>query len=102
MDKKEYRTGDVSKMLGIHDNTVRTYADRYSDRLSKHATAAKRKYTHDDVLVLATVAELRDTGISFEAIQGILDNGQLVESVPELTIINPISDVIMRHGFEQG
>lgn len=84
MDTQYEKTGDVSKRLDIHSNTVRNYADRFSEFMSDKATGAKRKFTHDDILILATITEFRERGQSWDDIKEALSNGQRVESIPTL------------------
>jgi len=78
------KTGVVAKRLNIHPNTVRNYADRYGDLLSKDATGRKRTFNYDDLLILATISEFRDSGMEWEQIRVALEQGQRVDSVPEL------------------
>jgi DNA-binding transcriptional MerR regulator len=78
------KTGVVAKRLNIHPNTVRNYADRYGDLLSKDATGRKRTFNYDDLLILATISEFRDSGMEWEQIRVALEQGQRVASVPEL------------------
>ena len=76
------KTGVVAKRLNIHPNTVRNYADRYGDLLSKDATGRKRTFNYDDLLILATISEFRDSGMEWEQIRVALEQGQRVASVP--------------------
>lgn len=78
------KTGVVAKRLNIHPNTVRNYADKYSDLLSSDATGRKRTFNYDDLLILATVSEFRDRGMEWEQIRVALEAGQRVGFVPEL------------------
>jgi DNA-binding transcriptional MerR regulator len=60
-----YSVKQVSKAIGKHPNTVRGWTDRYADHLSDHASPAEgqeRRYTDEDVEVLAAVAYFTDQG----------------------------------------
>lgn len=83
-DKQEYKTGELARALKVNPNTIRSWADIASDLLSPRATAAKRTYTLDDGLILATIGELRSQGLSFEAIRDAIANGQRIESMPHV------------------
>lgn len=83
--KTDYeKTGDVARRISIHPNTVRNYADKFSEFMSDTATSSKRKFTHEDILVLATIAEFRERGQEWHDIETALRNGQRVETVPAL------------------
>lgn len=80
------KTGDISTRLGVHPNTLRTWAETYSEFLSDKASgtrpAAKRRYSEVDALTLATIAQLREQGLGHEQIVEALRNGRRVESLP--------------------
>lgn len=78
------KTGDLAERLNTHPNTIRAWAREYSDFLSDKANAARRSYSEDDALVIATVANLRESGLLHEQIEQSLQNGTRVNSVPEL------------------
>jgi DNA-binding transcriptional MerR regulator len=78
------KTGIVAKRLNLHPNTVRNYADKFGDLLSKEATSRKRTFTYDDILILATVSEFRERGMEWEQIHAAIAQGQRVDFVPEL------------------
>ena len=74
---EEYKTGKVAAWVQPtqHENTIRTWSEKFASYLSKHANASRRRYTHDDVRVLATVAKYRQDGLSFDAIETALKDG---------------------------
>lgn len=76
------KTGDVARRLQIHENTVRAWADQYSQFFSPGAVASKRKYSEDDIRVLATILEMRDAGIKPADITEALQNGRRVDVIP--------------------
>ena len=60
-----YSVKQVSKAIGKHPNTVRSWTDRYADHLSPLANPAEgeeRRYADEDVEVLAAVAYFADQG----------------------------------------
>lgn len=81
------KTGDISTRLGVHPNTLRTWAETYTEFLSDKASgtrpAAKRRYSEEDARTLATIAQLREQGLSHEQIVETLRNGQRVEVLPD-------------------
>lgn len=84
----EYNTAQIAARLNVHDNTIRDWTRRYGDMLSERANMPKRKYTPDDLLILATIAHYRDRGISFESISDMLTEGTRIEAdkiPPEIT-----------------
>lgn len=77
-----FKTGDLAKRLSLHPNTVRTWADEFSEFVSPGAVAAKRKFTADDALVLTTIAQLRSENLAFEEIRKALSNGRRADGLP--------------------
>jgi DNA-binding transcriptional MerR regulator len=79
-------TGEVTKRLGVHANTIRLWADEYSRFLSPGALGQspnnRREYTDDDLRVLATIHEKRSKGLPHDQIEGILLTGQRVDTLP--------------------
>lgn len=80
----EYKTGPVAKALKVHENTIRDWSDKYQDLLSPRATSGRRKFTPDDLLLLATINDLRDKGLSFDAIRDALEAGQRIDKAPDV------------------
>jgi DNA-binding transcriptional MerR regulator len=84
---EEYKTGKVAAWVqpSQHENTIRTWSEKFAPYLSKNANATRRRYTHDDVRVLATVAKYRQEGLSFEAIETALKDGHRLadEEMPQ-------------------
>ena len=71
--------GSVAKRLDVTTQTVRGWADEYSDFLSSDATPAKgstRSFNDDDLKVLVLVASMRADGESFDSIRLALANGR--------------------------
>lgn len=81
---QEFKSGEIARALNVNPNTIRSWADTYGEFLSNRATAAKRTYTPDDFLVLSTIAELRKSGLSFDAIRDALRNGQRIDTPPDV------------------
>jgi DNA-binding transcriptional MerR regulator len=74
----EYKTGKVAAWVKPpqHENTIRTWSGKYADYLSKNANAARRRYSFEDIRVLATIADYRQQGLSFDAIEQALKEGK--------------------------
>lgn len=77
-----YKAGDIARRLDIHPNTVRRWADEYSAHFSASAAGNRRRFTEDDLRVLATIASYRDQGISPAEVGRMLAAGQRVDKIP--------------------
>lgn len=82
------KTGELSKRLNVHPNTIRLWCAEYMSYLSpaikQRSSKGNRELSEGDALVLATVAELRNKGYLHHQIIEALDNGQRVEALPEV------------------
>jgi DNA-binding transcriptional MerR regulator len=82
------KAGEVSKRLKVHANTIRNWADEYSTFMSPDALGkspgGKRRFTEDDLRILATVAELRNQGIGSDKIRDALASGRRADIIPPL------------------
>lgn len=82
------KAGEAAKRLKVHANTIRNWADEYSAYMSPEALGqspgGKRRFTEDDLRILATVAELRGQGIGAEKIREALGNGRRTDVIPPL------------------
>jgi DNA-binding transcriptional MerR regulator len=79
-------TGELARRLGVHINTIRLWTGEYAPYLSESAIGkgrTRRNLSDRDALILATVAELRNQGLTHERVVEALDAGRLVESLPE-------------------
>ena len=75
----------VANRLGLSSTTIRNYSHLWADYLSPSANpqaGQPRVYTEDDLAVLTTVAAMRDSQVSTEAIRAALDAGQRLEPAP--------------------
>jgi DNA-binding transcriptional MerR regulator len=89
MTEELYGTTHVSLWIKQHDNTVRGWCRTFAAYLSPDANAGRRRFTREDVRVLATVASLRSKGISLEAIEDVLKQGKLLDDSEMPTEPNP-------------
>lgn len=84
-----HKAGDLGKRLGVHPNTLRNWSDsdEYQPFLSAsakgRAPGAKRRFTDQDAVVLATIAHHRNEGLRSDQIIKILESGQHT-ALPEL------------------
>ncbi len=79
-------TGELARILRVHVNTIRLWADEYHAYLSDTAVGrggARRVLTDRDAIVLATVAQLRSDGLNHQQVVEALDAGRLVEHLPD-------------------
>lgn len=80
------QTGEIAERLGVSDNTIRNWSREYANYLSEKGAGlrpgATRAFTQDDVIVLATIAEYRDSGLTHEQISDLLDEGKRTALIP--------------------
>lgn len=80
------KTGEIAERLGVSDNTIRNWSRDYANYLSDQGAGlqpgATREFTQDDVIVLATIAEYRDSGLTHEQISDLLDEGKRTALIP--------------------
>ena len=83
-----HRAGELAKRLDVHPNTIRSWSDDFESLLSQgaigRAPGAKRRFTDDDALILATIADMRNDGIGFDDIRAAIENGKRVDVLPAL------------------
>ncbi len=63
-DRPVYSIGAVSKMLGIHPATLRTWQDRYGVVVPERSTGGHRLYTRDQVQQLRFLIDQISAGLS--------------------------------------
>jgi len=76
------KIGETATLLGVSDNTVRNWVSEFEDFFSPNARKERgrqRTFTEADVLVLATIATLRNDALEFSEIQKRLNAGFRVE-----------------------
>ncbi len=78
------KAGEIGKRLNINPNTARGWADQYARFMSDGATARKRDFSEQDLLVLGTIQRLRAQGKPHFEIVAALDAGELIDHVPPL------------------
>lgn len=90
------KTGELSKRLDVAPSTIRFWASEYSSYLSESAIGlgkgASRVFSERDVKVLATVAQMRNQGLTHEQIVEALDGDRFVEQVPS----SPVRDEVIQ------
>jgi DNA-binding transcriptional MerR regulator len=63
----------VADRLGKHDNTIRKWAQQFSDHLSPAPSKGEHRiFTDDDLRIFAFISRLSDTGMRYEEIQDAL------------------------------
>jgi len=78
------KTGDLAKLFGVSDTTIRSWVREFSDFFSKSHTK-QRTYTDEDVQVLATVAKYSHAGYQLSHIRERLEAGERVENPGEVS-----------------
>lgn len=83
-----HKAGELAKRFDVHSNTIRGWSDDFEEFMTPNAVGrspgAKRRFTHADALVLATIADMRNDGISFDDIRAALERGKRVDVLPAL------------------
>ena len=81
------KSGQLAKRLQVSPATVRHWSDVYaefmSDSAARRAPGAPRKFTERDAVILATVADGRDKGLTHDQIRRMVANGQYAD-LPDL------------------
>lgn len=78
-------TGELARILKVHVNTIRHWGKLYAAYLSDSAVGqggARRDLSDRDAVVLATVSELRASGLNHAQVIEALDAGRLVDHLP--------------------
>jgi DNA-binding transcriptional MerR regulator len=82
-----YSPEQTSEMLKIPPSTLRRYATQYHAHLSEHATKQhRRKYTEQDIAILARARELLSEGKSPEQVNNLLSVLNAEDKSPESTL----------------
>jgi DNA-binding transcriptional MerR regulator len=92
-----YSPEQTSEMLKIPSSTLRRYANQYRSHLSEHATKQhKRRYTEQDIAILARAREMLSEGKSPEQVNNLLSVMSDGERSPEsaLALIPSISQAL--------
>lgn len=80
------KTGDLARLFGVSDNTIRTWISTFDEFFSNQARAVntkQRAYTEDDVIILATIAKLSADNYPHAVIKDKLKAGERVENPSE-------------------
>ncbi len=78
MDDEQYTSRQVEQIFDLSHETVRTWAEEFAEYLSTDANPGKgrpRRFSTEDMEVLALVAAMRTTGSRFEDIHASLKSG---------------------------
>ena len=82
------KTGEVAKRIGVSENSVRNWANEFGEeflsKLGRGGNRRTRRFDEEDVLVLATIADRRKIGLTYDNIRDLLRDEQRVEEVPPL------------------
>jgi len=82
-------TSELSKRIHRSTNTIRnwteTYAEFLSVSISERASGSSRNFNDRDALILATIADLRDQGLTPNLVKKALKEGRLLDAIPPLS-----------------
>jgi DNA-binding transcriptional MerR regulator len=81
------KIGQAAKRLSQSPNTIRYWVNEYGSYLSSSAQVkglgTARNLTERDLLILATIADLRSQGLNRDQIEKAIVEGKLVAHLPE-------------------
>lgn len=87
IERAMYTPDQASEMLKIPSSTLRRYANQYSSHLSEHATKQhRRRYTEQDIAILARARELLNEGKSPDQVNNLLSVVSDAEQSPDKTL----------------
>lgn len=72
----QYPPRHLVTSLNVSGTTVRRWSELYHRHLSPFATVAPRRYTEQDVAVMARIKRLSDSGMRIEEIDKLLDQAE--------------------------
>ena len=78
----QYPPRHLSGMLQVSGSTIRRWSDTFAAHLSPSATAAPRRYTANDVVVLRRVKALSDSGMRIAEIDALLAQPEPLPTEP--------------------
>jgi DNA-binding transcriptional MerR regulator len=91
MDKqKVYGSKEAATLYGVTEQTIRSWAEEFSRHLSVLANPGNRRtrqFSHEDMSVLALIAEHKKRGTSFADIHAALENGERGEFPDEMALM---------------
>lgn len=77
------KTGDLTRLFGVSNTTIKNWVDRFPDYFSDAAKAVnqrQRAFTESDILTLATIAQLsQQEHLAYEQIEDRLGAGYRVD-----------------------
>ena len=68
-----YPPRHIAVQFSVSGTTVRRWSDVFARHLSPSATTAPRRYTEQDIAVMARIKRLSDSGMRIEEIDALLD-----------------------------
>jgi len=82
------RTSEIARRLNVSPNTVRNwtrdYQEFFSESITDRGAGARRRFANRDALVMATIADFRNKGLTKEQIIIALKEDRLLEQLPTL------------------
>lgn len=91
MDKQKiYGSKEAAALYGVTEQTIRSWAEEFSQHLSVLANPGNRRtrqFSHEDMSVLALIAEHKRRGTSFADIHAALENGERGEFLDEMQLM---------------
>ena len=71
-----YPPRHIAVQFSVSGTTVRRWSEVYHRHLSATATTAPRRYTEQDIAVMARIKRLSDSGMRIEEIDALLDQSE--------------------------
>ena len=72
----QYPPRHISTSLNVSDSTVRRWSEVFRRHLSPSATTAPRRYTEQDVAVMARIKHLSESGMRITEIDKLLEQSE--------------------------
>jgi DNA-binding transcriptional MerR regulator len=81
------KTGELAALLRVSENTLRNWSREYAEFLTERGRGAQpgatREFDEHDVYTLATIAELRDRGLTINQVKSDLRGGYRAVKLPQ-------------------
>ena len=81
-----YSTSDISRILGIHPDVVRSWVKKFLPLRPSKSKAGRLLFRPDDVEIVRMITQLKACGYTDEKVNSVLENGvEGLELLPQET-----------------
>jgi len=93
LSKLYYSIGEVAEMFGMKTSNLRYWEKEFAALKPKKGNSGKRKYSHDDIRVIATINHLvRERGFTIDGAKKHL-SGNKTAQVNQVEVIQKLAHV---------